>query len=170
MEIRRERPDDKQAVRAVNEMAFGQQQEADIVDALRDACQDLVSLVAVIGDRVAGHILFSPAVLEDPAGAIHGMVLAPMAVLPEFQRRDVGSSLVGAGLDILRAAVCPFVIVLGHAGYYPRFGFERASKRGIASQWEGVPDEAFMVLILNEQEMDGKSGAARYRTEFDATG
>jgi putative acetyltransferase len=71
MEIRRERPEDKQAVRAVNELAFGQAQEADIVDALRDACPGLVSLVAVLDGRVTGHILFSPAMLEDPAGVIH---------------------------------------------------------------------------------------------------
>jgi putative acetyltransferase len=60
------------------------------------------------------------------------------------------------------------VIVLGHPGYYPRFGFERASAHGLASQWEGVPDEAFMVLILDSQAMAGMRGVARYRPEFDA--
>ncbi len=140
MEVRRERPEDRPAVRAVNQQAFGQPQEAAIVDALRDACPGLVSLVAVLDGRIVGHILFSPTVLEDPAGVVHGMGLAPMAVLPEFQRRGIGSALVRAGLDILRAEGVPFVNVLGHPEYYPRFGFAPASRRGIRSQWDGVPD------------------------------
>jgi putative acetyltransferase len=55
---------------------------------------------------------------------------------------------------------------LGHAEYYPRFGFEPASRYGIGSEWE-VPDEVFMILVLNEAEMKGISGVAKYRQEFD---
>ena len=68
---------------------------------------------------------------------------------------------------MLRHRSCPFVIVLGHPEYYPRFGFERASKYGISSQWQGVPDDAFMILILDQPAMCGASGVARYRNEFD---
>ncbi|GAH01509.1 unnamed protein product, partial [marine sediment metagenome] len=60
----------------------------------------------------------------------------------------------------------PFVIVLGHEKYYPRFGFQRASKYGLRSQWEGVPDNAFMAMILDESMMKGVSGVAKYRDEF----
>ena len=73
-----------------------------------------------------------------------------------------------AGIRGLKERRCPFVIVLGHAGYYPRFGFERASHYAIRSQWEGVPDEAFMVLMLDKTAMRNVSGIARYRAEFDA--
>jgi len=62
---------------------------------------------------------------------------------------------------------CPFVIVVGHPGYYPRFGFEPASKHNLRSQWEGVPDEAFMILVLDNAVMRGVSGIVRYREEFD---
>jgi predicted N-acetyltransferase YhbS len=88
-----------------------------------------------------------------------------MSVLPEFQRQAIGSRLVRAGIEELKKKRCPFVIVLGHAKYYPRFGFERASAHGISSEWE-VPDEAFMALTLDEAAMQGVSGVAMYRPEF----
>lgn len=167
IEIRTERPEDVPAIRFVNEQAFGQAQEANIIDKLRLSCDGLLSLVAVTDRRVAGHILFSPAVIEADGPLLRGMGLAPMAVLPECQRRGIGSELVREGLRILRASPCPFVIVLGHSEYYPRFGFERASKYGLQSQWEGVPDDAFMILVFDEAAMKGASGVARYRDEFD---
>ena len=166
--IREEGPQDAPAIRAVNEQAFGQPAEADLVDALRRSCAERLSLVAEEDDVVVGHILFTPAVVESAGRQVVGMGLAPMAVLPERQRQGIGSALVERGLSALRERRCPFVIVLGHPGYYPRFEFERASARRLASQWEGVPDEAFMVLILDSQAMAGMYGAARYRPEFDA--
>jgi putative acetyltransferase len=95
------------------------------------------------------------------------MGLAPMAVLPEFQRQGVGSGLVQAGIEILRESKCPFIIVLGHPEYYPRFGFEPASRYRIRSQWEGVPDPAFMILWLDKTMTNHVSGVAKYRDEFD---
>jgi putative acetyltransferase len=164
--IRPESPDDAAQVRRVNELAFGQPAEADLVEKLRHACADSLSLVAE-DDVVVGHILFTPVVVESATRPVLGMGLAPMAVLPDRQRRGIGSLLVTRGLDILRARTCPFVVVVGHPEYYPRFGFERASARGLTSQWEGMPDAAFMVLILNLPAMTGVSGVARYREEFD---
>ena len=95
------------------------------------------------------------------------MGLAPMAVLPERQRDGIGSALVEQGLRLLEDRACPFVIVIGHPDYYPRFGFELASKYDITCQWEGVPDEAFMILILDEAAMEGVAGLVRYRDEFN---
>jgi len=166
--IRPEQPGDAAAVRHVNERAFPTSIEADIVDALRVSCPDRLSLVAVDEGRVVGHILFSPAVLNTTAGELRGMALAPMAVLPERQNRGVGSDLVRAGLGILRQRGCPFVIVLGHPAYYPRFGFEPAHRFGIRPQWEDVPDEAFMVRFLVPPGDRPVSGTARYRDEFNA--
>jgi putative acetyltransferase len=168
MSIRRERPEDVAAIRTVNEAAFGQSTEADIVDALRDACPDLLSLVAVSADVIVGQILFSPATVEGGSQTRHGAGLAPMAVMPEFQRQGIGSKLVEAGLEILREQGCPFVIVLGHPEFYPRFGFVPASRHGLRCQWEGVPDEAFMVFVLDELSMAGVTGVAHYREEIDA--
>ena len=128
IKIREEQTGDAEAIRRVNTEAFGQPQEAQLVDALRNNCSDLLSLVAVDGQDIVGHILFSPALLGD----VEGMGLAPMAVIPARQRDGVGSELVRAGLAKLEERGCLFVIVLGHADYYPRFGFERASARGSA--------------------------------------
>lgn len=167
IEIRAEHPGDAPAIRTVNERAFGQPEEGHIIERLRQSCAALVSLVAVLEDCIVGHILFSPVTIEGPAGEVEGMGLAPMAVLPEYQRQGIGSKLVETGLATLRKRGCPFVIVLGHADYYPRFGFERASTFGIRSQWDGVPDEAFMALILDPSTMQGMPGIARYQDAFD---
>ena len=167
IEIREERSEDIPIIRKVNEMAFGQTMEADIVDRLRENCPGHLSLVALEAGRVVGHIFFSPVNLDVPGRVIEGMGLAPMAVMPDRQGHGIGSDLVRKGLDVLRERNCPFVIVLGHPDYYLRFGFEKASKYGITCQWENVPDEAFMVLILNWVAMEGARGVARYRDEFN---
>lgn len=153
----------------VNELAFGQPDEANIADKLRETCQGLLSLVAIVEDQLVGHILFSPVTIESDRGISKGMGLAPMAIIPDYQRRGIGSELVRSGLAMLKDTTCPFVIVLGHPEYYPRFGFERASKYGIRSQWDGVPDDAFMILVLDDSAMYGISGVAKYRNEFDET-
>ena len=164
--IRPETIEDAAQVRHVNELAFAQPAEADLVEKLRQASPDALSLVAV-DDDVVGHILFTPVVVESVGRRVLGMGLAPMAVLPDRQRQGIGSQLVRRGLDILRERGCPFVVVVGHPEYYPRFGFEPASTHGLASQWEGMPDAAFMALVLDAPAMAGVSGVAKYREEFD---
>ncbi|MCM3878840.1 MAG: N-acetyltransferase [Vicinamibacterales bacterium] len=164
--IRPEQPEDSSQIRHLNELAFGQPAEADLVDKLRNVCADALSLVAEDdGGTIVGHILFTPVVVEGRRSL--GMGLAPMAVLPDRQRQGIGSQLVTRGLDHLRERGCPFVVVVGHPEYYPRFGFEPASKHGLVSQWEGMPDAAFMVLVLDVRAMAGASGVARYRDEFN---
>jgi putative acetyltransferase len=164
--IRPEGPDDATGIRRVNELAFGRSAEADLVEKLRKAGTDSVSLVAE--DReIVGHILFTPVVIENAGQPIFGMGLGPMAVEPDRQRQGIGSQLVRRGLDILRERRCPFVVVVGHREYYPRFGFEPASRHGLVSQWEGMPDAAFMALVLDKDRIAQTSGVARYRDEFN---
>lgn len=165
--IRTERQDDITLVRAVNEAAFGQAAEAAIVDAIRERLPDVVSLVAVEAERIVGHVFFSPVKASDEKRSLSGMALGPMAVVPERQRRGIGSRLVRAGIEAMRERNCPFIIVLGHPEYYPRFGFVPASQHGLTCQWPGVPDAAFMVLILDAAKMAGVRGTVRYRDEFD---
>ena len=165
IEIREERQQDAKAVRNVNERAFGQTQEADLVEKLRRTCNDLVSLVAVVENEVVGHILFSPATIESSRMTVRGMALAPMAVLPEYQRQGIGSELVRAGIDKLQRTPCPFIIVLGHVEYYPRFGFTPASRYGIRGEWDGAGD-AFMILCLDPSAMSHISGVAKYHPDF----
>ena len=99
MIIRQELPEDTDDIRAINEKAFGQPQEAVIIDKLRQNCDELLSLIAVEKETIVGHILFSPAAIKGQHGVIKGMGLAPMAVLPELQRRGIGSQLVKAGVE-----------------------------------------------------------------------
>lgn len=161
VEIREERPEDLAAIREVNKRAFGQDHEANLVDALRANGASLLSLVATLEGEVVGHILYSSATI----GGVAGAGLAPMAVLPEHQSRGIGGKLIAAGTQKLKSAGLPFIIVLGHHTYYPRFGFQPAINFGITCEWD-VPPEAFMLLILDQTQMQGISGLAKYRHEF----
>jgi putative acetyltransferase len=163
VEIRAEQPGDIAAIREVNRLAFGQVLEDQIVDTLRTNNAVTLSLVAIVDAQVVGHILYSPLQIGDLTGA----GLGPMAVVPSHQRRGIGSRLVTAGNQQLKDSGCPCIVVLGHADYYPRFGFVPASTRGIRCEWE-VPDEVFMLLVLDETKMRGASGLAQYRPEFSA--
>ena len=164
--IRSEKPADHGAVREVNQQAFGSSTEAALVDALRAAADPIISLVAVDNDHVVGHILFSPVTIEDDDSAL-AMGLAPMAVLPNYQRRGVGSQLVRAGLTECHRIGRRVVVVLGHPRYYPRFGFIPASRKALHCEYP-VPDEVFMVLELEPGALEGRHGLVKYRPEFAA--
>jgi len=164
VKIREECPDDIAAIREVNRRGFEEEQESNIVDALRTNGAALLSLVAIMHDRVIGHIIYSPASVGE---MVEGAALGPMAVLPEHQRQGIGSKLVEAGNRKIRDEGYPFIIVVGHPEYYPRFGFRPASKYGIKCEWD-VPDDVFMVRILDQAKMQGVSGLAKYRPEFSA--
>ncbi|MEO5822774.1 MAG: N-acetyltransferase [Vicinamibacteraceae bacterium] len=159
--VRDEQPGDLAAIRAVNDAAFDQPLEGRIVEALRAHGAVRLSLVAEVDGRVVGHILFSPVT---SAGS-EGLGLGPMAVTPEQQRRGVGGALIEAALARLRAAGCPFVVVLGHHGFYTRFGFVPASRHGLRCEWD-VPDEAFMVHVIDAAATATASGLITYRPEF----
>ena len=142
--------------------AFGGDEECRIVDALRANGAVLLSLVATLDSRIVGHIVYSPASI---GGAVTGAALGPMAVDAEHQRQGIGTRLVDAGIERLRTAGCPFIVVAGHADYYPRFGFRPAAAYGITCEWD-VPADVFMILMLDASRMAGISGLARYRQEF----
>jgi putative acetyltransferase len=165
IEIRKEEPQDRDAVHNLNLAAFDNGPEAALVNKLRASCKDYLAFVAVEDGSVVGHILFTPATVD--GSNVVGMGLAPMAVLPSHQRKGIGSQLVLHGLKYLRQSGCPFVIVLGHSEYYPRFGFEVASKYRLLCQWDGVPDEAFMVTVADANALPKVGAVARYRGEFD---
>jgi putative acetyltransferase len=163
MHIRSEEPTDIGAIHAVNRAAFETSTEADLVDALRKQAHPIVSLVAEDAGAIVGHIFFSPVTLSGHALTMMG--LAPMAVLPAQHRRGIGSALVRAGLERCRELGFAAVIVLGHAEYYPRFGFVPASRFGIGCEYD-VADRVFMALELERGSLRGKSGTIRYHAAF----
>jgi putative acetyltransferase len=159
--LRPETPADAPGVRRVNEEAFGQPDEAEIVDRLRARAEGYLALVAVEGNEVVGHIAFSRVTLDPPRPELSLLGLAPMAVLPDRQGEGVGSALVREGLAACREAGADAVFVLGHPGYYPRFGFTPAAQHGIRDEY-GAPPEAFLVLELRPGALEGVRGTARY--------
>ena len=161
--IRREDALDADAVRLVNERAFNQSSEAVLVDALRGVA-GAISLVAALDARIVGHILFTP-VQVGVEPAVPAIGLAPMAVMPAYQRQGIGSQLVRAGLDACRSQGHGVVVVVGHPTFYPRFGFVRASTAGLEYE-HPVPPEAFMVLELQPGALAQMRGVVRYRPEF----
>ena len=162
--IRPEGPRDIPSVREVNLSAFPTPAEADLVDALRNTAAATISLVADLGDSVVGHICFSPVTLTNwPEVKVMG--LAPMAVRPGWQRQGIGSTLVAAGVESCRQLGSGAVVVLGHARFYPRFGFVPASRFGIGCEYD-VPDDHFMALELQPGILSGKSGTIRYHAAF----
>lgn len=166
MRVRSEDPDDRTAVRAVNEAAFETSVEADIIDALRAKSKSLISLVAEADGEIIGHILFSRVSLADQPHVLL-MGLGPMAVAPEHQRQGIGSALVRRGLARCREQGCAAVVVLGHAEYYPRFGFVPASQYGISSEYD-VPDDVFMIVELQPGSLRGVSGRVAYDEAFSS--
>ena len=161
--VREEHPGDRLEVRRVNEAAFGRSDEANLIDGLRQEGAVLLSVVAELDNQIIGHILFSRMSVETAQGLIAAVALAPMAVLPEHQCRQVGSQLVRRGLGELRNRGERIVIVLGHKEYYPRFGFTPEKARHLASPF---PPEALMALELSDGALAGIRGVVKYPSAF----
>ena len=166
--VRQEIDKDYRGITNVNNLGFGQKNEGQLILRLRKTKKYIpeLSLVAEIEGRIVGHILFYPIEIRSEAKVFPSLALAPMAVLPEFQRQGIGGQLVEEGLKKARKLGFKSVIVLGHAAYYPRFGFEPAGKWGIRPPFE-VPDDAFMALELVKDALKDIQGTVEYRPEFN---
>ena len=138
--IRSEKGTDVPAIRNVHSQAFESDLEARLVDMLRDADRVVLSLVAIVGDRIVGHVLFSPVTVEPHPGESGWAALAPIGVLPGHQGRGIGSRLVREGLAGCRAKGCDAVVLLGAPAYYSRFGFVRAGNFGLTSEFGAGPE------------------------------
>jgi putative acetyltransferase len=163
--IRPEKPEDVDSIRYVNEQAFGRGDEARIIEKLRDNGALTISLVAVQDDEIVGHIAFSPAKVESEGSSFEAIALGPIAVLPAHQRKGIGSQLVRAGLEECRRLGHEVVVLVGHADYYPRFGFVPAKSKGIDCEFE-APEEAWMLMELRAGALAGRRGTVKFRPEF----
>lgn len=165
-QIRREEETDQAAVRVVHEQAFGRSAEADAIDALRQRQQTTISLVAIEKEQVVGHVLFSPVTIEANGEQFPALGLAPLGVLPAYQKQGVGSALVEAGLEACRHLPIDCVVVLGDPRYYGRFGFVPASRYQLRCPWN-IPPDAFMVIAWQEGVLENRAGLACYQPEWD---
>lgn len=146
MQIRPERDGDQEAIRFLVAAAFGQEDEARLVDQLRADGDAAISLVAERDGEIVGHVLFSPM-----GAPFRALGLAPVAVAPDFQKQGIGAALIEQGLNLARNAGWEAVFVLGDPNYYTRFGFSVAAAEGFANPYSGP---YFMALEL-------KSGALK---------
>lgn len=162
--IRPKTPADLDAIREINRLAFGQDAEADLVDGLRAGGFVRLSLVAEVDGKIVGHILFSPLPIYTETGVIEALSLAPMAVFPTHQRRGIGSKMVEEGLRACREAGHKIVLVLGHPGFYPRFGFSAKLAVPLTSPFGG--GDSWMAVELLPGALAGGLGRVEYPPPF----
>lgn len=166
MPIREEKLSDYLEIQKLNDLAFGQEDEGILINELR-ANPDYISalsLVAEINDTIVGHILFTPIKIVGQQSH-SSLALAPMSVLPKFQRQGWGSKLVNAGLKKVNQLNFTSVIVLGHLEFYHKFGFKPASLWNITAAFS-VPDEVFMAIELESNALKNISGIVQYLDAF----
>jgi putative acetyltransferase len=166
--VRPEHADDGAAIRALQLAAFGQPDEADLVEALRESGDAVLSVVAEDRGRIVGHVLFSRLRIHTAVDRIvPALALAPMAVAPERQRQGIGSALLTEALRECRNRGERVVVVVGHLDFYPRFGFSRERAVHLDSAFQC---EAFMALELEPGALSGLSGRVEYAPAFGRFG
>lgn len=165
--IRTETPRDFPKVYEVNSTAFGRSEEAQLVDRLRsgDTFLDELSLVACIDNKIVGHILFTKIEIVNNDRKNNSIALAPIAVLPRYQKKGIGSQLVKEGLKKAKDLGHKSVVVLGHERFYPKFGFSPAHKWNIKAPFN-VPIASFMALELEDGAFDNVDGVVQYPKAF----
>lgn len=168
--LRTENKDDFKEVFELNSIAFGQDNEAKLVDALRsnqNAFLPELSIVATDNNKIVGHILFTKINIKDDSGRLNeSLGLAPMAVRPELQKNGIGGQLIRKGFEVAKELGFKSVIVLGHEHYYPKFGFQPADKWKIKSPFD-VPSNVFMAIELVTDGLKDISGTVVYPKEFE---
>jgi putative acetyltransferase len=167
--IRPETPADAVAIHSVNKQAFdGREAEPRLVDAIRqsDGYISELSLLAEENDQIIGHILFSRIHIQSENEQLPALALAPMAVLPGYQKQGIGSALVRHGLEECKRLGHTIIIVLGHPAYYPRFGFTPELAKSLECPF-GDCGNAWMALELIPGALDGVRGKIIYPAAFD---
>ncbi|MBN1163805.1 MAG: N-acetyltransferase [Candidatus Krumholzibacteriota bacterium] len=168
LKIRHEKSEEREIVAQINRQAFGDETESTLVASIRESEHFIpqLSLVAERDGRVVGHILFSPISIQQSDVTHPALALAPMAVLPDFQRRGIGAALIRRGLEECKRLKQQVVVLIGHPEYYPRFGFKPAREYGLSLDFD-VPGEAFMVLELEKGALKKIGGVVKYPPAFN---
>jgi predicted N-acetyltransferase YhbS len=166
--LRHETEADHTAITRVNDLAFGRKAEGKLIRQLRakDSFIPELSIVAEYNSQMVGHILFTPVDIISDHASHRALTLAPMAVIPEFQKKSIGKLMIIFGLQEARELGYRVVVVLGHPSYYPKFGFRKASQWNITSPFP-APDEAFMAAELIPESLHSVSGRVIFPAEFE---
>jgi putative acetyltransferase len=166
--IEAETEGDYEQITKLHTKAFSRDSEARLVEKLRKTPIYIpeLSLVAKYGKTIIGHILFYPININTCRKKCNSLALAPVSVIPSFQNRKVGSRLIREGLERAKKLGFKSVIVVGHSEYYPRFGFEKASKYGISASFD-VPDTAFFAIELEKDGLKNCSGTIEYPSYYN---
>jgi len=171
--IRKETSFDYNWVIELTEKAFetveiSDHNEGKLVDKLRKAPTFIeeLSLVAELNNQVVGHILFTAIYIDNGTQQFQSLLLAPVSVLPEFQKMGIGGQLICAGHQKAKELGFQSAILLGHPGYYPRFGYKPASGFGIKTQIPLPSDDVFMAVELTDGSLTGVSGMVIFPPEF----
>ena len=167
MKIRKEQPEDYNSIYNVVKEAFESAEHADgneqdLVTALRESPNYIpeLSLVAEYNGKIIGHIMFTRAIVGDS----DVLALAPLSVLPDYQRKGVGTALIGEGHKIAKEMGYGYSVVLGSEKYYPKFGFSPSKDLGINSPFK-VPSKNFMALSLHHNK-EKLNATVEYPKEF----
>ena len=165
LKIRQSTESDRKEILNIHEQAFGQVKGPVIAKLVDDLLNDetaipILSLVAVANDTLVGHILFTKAVITKTENPISAQILAPLAILPDEQKKGIGEKLINEGLRLLKGSGTELVFVLGHPTYYPRCGFIPAGAQGFEAPYP-IPEEhaaAWMVQALNGDVLKNNAG------------
>lgn len=146
---------------------FSDKDEHNLVRRLRNSNEFIkeLSLIAEEEDKILGHVLLTKALIKGESTSYETLALAPLAVLPEYQKSGIGKNLMNKAIERARELGYKSIVILGHENYYPKFGFEKASKYGVKAPFE-VPDEAYMILELLPGGLNGVSGIVEYSKAF----
>jgi predicted N-acetyltransferase YhbS len=172
IKIRQEAPIDYPAVFKIIEDAFktleiSNHQEQFFVERLRksEAFVPELSLIAIIDDKIVGHIVLSKINIKNEEKEFQTLILAPVSVLPEFQNRGIGSQLINEAHKKAIELGFKSVILVGHEDYYPRFGYKKSVAFGIKQPFD-VPEENNLVVELVENGLNDVSGTVEYPRYF----
>jgi putative acetyltransferase len=159
MLIRKEKEKDFDQIRNINDICFAGEYESKLIDNLRKGSNFILSLVAEKNGKIIGHIMYSRIKIRDT----YSTTLAPMCVLPEYQKQGIGTKLIRESINYLKEMKEKSIIVLGHTDFYSRSGFEKASNFGVKFPFK-IADELFMAMELEEGSLT--AGVVEYGEEF----
>jgi predicted N-acetyltransferase YhbS len=168
LKIRKSIESERSEILNIHDQAFGKGKGSVIAKLVNDLFDDetakpILSLVAVENDKLVGHILYTKVIVAEAENSISAQILAPLAVLPDEQKKGIGEKLINEGLKLLKENGTELVFVLGHPTYYPRCGFIPAGKQGYEAPYH-IPEEhaeAWMVQELNGDVLKSNSGIVK---------